>query len=99
MIKEKKEVQMVETEKVVEEALFCDECGKLIAKMNNDGKYRQPVGYWEVVTGHRDWGNDSVDSIEHADLCCDDCLRKFMDKYLTDDDYESRWFNIEHDRY
>lgn len=38
--------------------------------------------YFEVTTGHHDWGNDSCDSIEHKDIC-PDCIGKVSLDYLT----------------
>ena len=34
-----------------------------------------------VTTGHRDWGHDSCDSIEHYDIC-PRCINKFVADYL-----------------
>ena len=53
--------------------LICDCCGKEIDDMSH---------YWHVCTGHHDWGNDSVDSIEQYDLCSDECLKEKIDLFL-----------------
>ena len=37
--------------------------------------------YYNVTTGHRDWGHDSCDSIEHYDIC-PRCINKFVADYL-----------------
>jgi hypothetical protein len=49
----------------------CDICGKEIT-----GKY------WRLTTHHHDWGNDSVDSYEHSDLCSRECINKALDDYI-----------------
>ena len=54
------------------EYIRCDSCNKKIK-----GKY------FEITTGHNDWGNDSIDSIEHKDIC-DDCVNKYCDNYLKE---------------
>ena len=44
------------TERVlVKSTMYCDVCNSVI---------NSHEGYWELTTGHNDWGNDSVDSIE-----------------------------------
>lgn len=39
--------------------------------------------YFEVTTGHRDWGNDSCESVETRDICRE-CVVDFIKKYLSD---------------
>ena len=48
-----------------------------------------------VTTGHNDWGNDSIDSIEDADVCSDECLKAAFQAYLDDKDYGSKYIKIE----
>ena len=78
------------TEKVcVSEITYCDVCKRNI----NTNK-----GYWELTTGHHDWGNDSVDSIEHFDICSEICLRKKFDEYIKEsgeDDWNTMYFEVE----
>lgn len=59
---------------LVGKTLYCDICKKEIEKGN---------GYWEVTTGHNDWGNDSRDSIEHFDVCSDVCLMMKFGEYIN----------------
>ena len=40
--------------------------------------------FYIVATSHRDWGNDSIDSLRVRSACCDDCLRKIIDEYLSE---------------
>ena len=51
----------------------CDKCGQVIRKNK----------YFEVLTGHNDWGNDSCDSVERHDIC-PDCINKFVADYLEE---------------
>ncbi len=55
----------------------CDVCGKEIPPTTIPHKYGEPIyDYYEVVTHHNDWGNDSVDSYEHFDACSPECACK-----------------------
>ncbi len=63
------ELKTVEVKKEI--GVVCDECGKEISET-----------YYEVVTGHYDWGNDSVDSVDSEDICCLECLEKNQKKYF-----------------
>jgi len=83
----KKEV-VVEQNIIVE--IRCDVCGILIA---DEERYysKTPLYptqyYYECLTSHSDWGNDSGDSIEQIDCCSDECLNKFIQKYLQEKSY------------
>lgn len=72
MIKTKYETKTyTKTEEVmVSEKRYCDVCIKEITGP-----------HWFVTTGHHDWGNDSVDSIEYKDACSIDCLNDIFGKY------------------
>ena len=78
------------TERVcVKETMHCDVCNGII-----DDK----GGYWEVTTGHHDWGNDSMDSIENFDVCSEVCLREIFDKYIRDsaaNNWNTKYFDVE----
>ena len=94
-VKEHYEVMTHEvTEKVlVGETLYCDVCKNKIEK----GK-----GYWELTTGHNDWGNDSCESIEHFDVCSQICLMNKFAEYLDESDktsYNSEYFEVERTRW
>ena len=52
------------------EYLRCDKCANKI-----EGSY------YEVTTGHHDWGNDSCDSVRCYDIC-PDCIQEFTENYL-----------------
>lgn len=90
-IKEHYEVMTHEvTEKVlVGKTLYCDVCGKEIGKRK---------GYWELITGHNDWGHDSCDSIRRFDVCSQMCLMNKFVEYLDNSDiksYNSEYFEVE----
>lgn len=60
----------------------CDICGKLIPPYEK-WTHNEDSLYFDVMTGHHDWGNDSCESIEHRDIC-PDCIDKFVSDYLRD---------------
>ena len=63
----------IKEEEVVVDVV-CDVCNKnLTETLYNFNK----KGYLEIITSHRDWGNDSGDSLEFFQVC-DDCLEKFI---------------------
>lgn len=54
------------------EYLRCDFCKKKIVNKEK---------YFEVTTGHRDWGNDSCDSIRRSDVCVN-CINECFNDHL-----------------
>lgn len=52
----------------------CDRCGDDI---------KESEVYYNVVTHHNDWGNDSIDSYENFDLC-NDCYLSFIGEYFKE---------------
>ena len=82
-------------EVVVGSTCSCDVCGKLIEK-RTENKIIYCIGsYWELCTGHHDWGNDSIDSIEYFDLCSKECIQKKFDSYL-ENCCGSEYFELSH---
>lgn len=71
----KTEERVVVDKHCVDVHLICDCCGKEI---------EQHSYYWNVCTGHYDWGNDSVDSVKHYDLCSNECFKKEVDSFLEE---------------
>lgn len=66
----------------------CDICKKEIT-----GKF------WNLTTYHSDWGNDSVDSYEHFDLCSRECINKALDDYINNcKTSNTQCFELEQDR-
>lgn len=60
----------------------CDVCKRVIEPTS----YREDSSrYFEVTTGHNDWGNDSCESIEHFDIC-PTCIGEFVTKYAQEAD-------------
>ena len=82
------------TEKVIKikrkvTGIKCDICEKIIPVNKGDESM-----YFDVTTGHHDWGNDSCESIESMDIC-PDCIDKFVSEYLQDAARTSRYIEIE----
>ena len=67
----------------------CDICNKIIPVENN--RYRH---YFEVTTGHHDWGNDSYESRTQYDIC-PDCINGFVTDYLKDAYDTTRYLEVE----
>ena len=78
------------TERVcVKETMHCDVCGGII---DANG------AYWELTTGHCDWGHDSVDSIENFDICSEACLREKFYEYARESsasEWNTMYFEVE----
>lgn len=68
-IKEKKEVTEV---KEVTVGHKCDNCGKVVNKVNF------PDEWHSFSSQHREWGNDSCDSFEYYEVCSPEC---YIDKF------------------
>ena len=89
----KEETRTVTDSFLVSEKRYCDVCGKEITGP-----------FWEVTTGHYDWGNDSTDSIEDKDCCSVECLSELFDEYkhvstVKDGLYNTQYFHVDHARY
>lgn len=82
------------TERVlVRSELLCGMCRKKIGRCN---------GYWKAHAWHDDWGNDSIESHEHFDVCSTECLIKKFEEYCTDSsqsDYNTWQIEVEHTMY
>lgn len=91
-------VAMVEQRTPYIKTTKCDRCGKVVNKVHC-GQFVKPckykrTSYYHVVTGHNDWGNDSVDSLESKDIC-PSCL---IDEYSDYVDRSSGCNNTEYIR-
>lgn len=72
-------------QKKVLSSIVCDVCNKTIkTKLATNKKDKVSEYFYIVATSHRDWGNDSIDSLRVRSACCDDCLRKIIDEYLSE---------------
>lgn len=84
MKKLSKEAQTIEyRKKRLVEAIECDKCKRIIKPTIYN---EESSKYFTVTTGHRDWGNDSCESIEHFDIC-PHCIDKFVSRYLQECPY------------
>lgn len=85
MIKKITRKVMKEVTETVSSVGICDICGKEFNYepwLNKEKK----ATYYHIVTGHRDWGVDSYESMEYTDACCDECLSRFTQKWIKDED-------------
>ena len=83
----------------------CDKCGKVIFKHYGDEfvelaknvGINKRVSFYQVTTGHNDWGNDSVDSITHMEIC-PSCLVNEYSDYVdrSSKGINSEYIEIEH---
>ena len=69
----KEEMKMIEVHRDILDHLICDKCKK---------KIEHSVFYWDVVTGHHEWGNDSVDSIKERHICLY-CITPFVTEFIS----------------
>lgn len=66
---------------------YCDRCKKLVLKQIGGAFLKEYTGdifsvsYYSVTTGHHDWGNDSIDSIE-TKVICRSCLTEEYADYV-----------------
>ena len=67
----------------------CDICEKIIPVNSRNGSM-----YFNVTTGHHDWGNSSWESRESQDIC-PDCITKFTTKYLRNAAGSTRYIEID----
>lgn len=75
-----KEVEVkIATPRIVE-YMRCDGCGKKIIPSPGFGSETESE-YVEMTTGHRDWGNDSCDSVEVYHYC-KKCAAKKASEYI-----------------
>ena len=74
----------------------CDVCGHIIEPPPVPYEWMEDeYKYYDVTTGHNDWGNDSCDSVKHHDIC-PNCINKFVAGYLGNDNaYLSAYIEIE----
>lgn len=78
--------EVAKTEQVVVK-IICDVCETEIASKNE---------YYEVeFTQTHDTWIESFDSISTSQVCSSDCLRKKIDGYITENDYDSMSIDVE----
>lgn len=85
MIEEHGEKRTITQNVIVSKTCVCDVCKKLIFERRFDpqyaGKHKVPVQWYRVTTGHNDWGNDSVDSVETMHVCSPECLNQVLHEF------------------
>lgn len=67
--------------------ITCDICGKVICDFDATppkNSVGESAAYFALTTGHHDWGNDSPDSIEHTDICSEDCVKTALIRYFKE---------------
>lgn len=69
----KNEERVVKVPIIARAVRSCDICGKEITGP-----------YFEVMTSHSEWGNDSIESIRLIDCCDSTCLHHAVDRYRID---------------
>ena len=61
----------------------CDVCGADILPTSRNFP-REEKTFYEILTYHNDWGNDSVESHSHYHACSISCAMKFTAQYLAE---------------
>ena len=108
MIKKYTETKLVKDIVTVKSEIYCDKCNKLLyteyPRIGLNGKRRKEVPHkidiYEVTTGHNDWGNDSVDSIDSFHSCSD-CLPDVINDYIlrSKERNNTEYIDISHTHY
>ena len=75
MKKENFEFRTVKRMVVTDHRLYCDVCNKEIPDKS---------WYYDIVTGHHDWGRDSIDSVNSFDACSEKCVKEKVDFYFDE---------------
>ena len=100
MIKKITRKVMREVEETVSSVGICDICGK---EFNYEPRHKaKTASYYHIVTGHHDWGNDSCESVDSRDACCNECLSRFTQEWLKDEDVlssDTAYIEIHKDRH
>lgn len=74
------------------DGIQCDRCKRVIS-MDQYKSNRKGARYFEVTTGHNDWGSESIESIEDHDIC-PECLTDFINAYLKEEDSNTAYIGI-----
>lgn len=84
-------VDVIRARKTTLAGIKCDCCEKIVPARSG---YVHENEYYDVTTGHHEWGNDSCDSIEDYDIC-PDCIGRFVTDYLNKTGYASAYIEVE----
>ena len=96
-------IAMVEQKTPYLKTIKCDRCGKIVGRIycgefRMNRKYKD-LSYYHVVTGHNDWGNDSIDSLESKDICPSCLINEYSDYVDRSTGWNNtQYINIEHRR-
>ena len=91
---------LVEDEEII--GCTCDVCGKVIfpvaEKKECFSGYHISTEWYNITTGHCDWGVDSMDSIERKEVCSIECAKKIIDEYCRRSwgNVDTEYIEIEH---
>lgn len=82
------EIEHTVTEECAVKA-FCDVC---------ETEIKEKVPYFDITTGHHDWGNDSHESREEYQVCSEECLQQLVDSYKsrTERRINTEYIDIKH---
>ena len=77
--------------------IYCDDCGVLIGRHIQGKRPTVSFDYYEVTTGHYDWGNDSCESIDEK-IYCPTCLYKAFNVYISNSNHQqnTKYMRIAH---
>jgi len=83
MIEEHKRKVMKEIDEICGAKIICDKCGKVIFDFVDGNSHNKiDACYFQLTTGHHDWGNDSPDSVKCDELCCETCVINALADYF-----------------
>ena len=95
-----KELEVVRSRRFEIAGIKCDICGTIIEPPSKEDRFNwmdEKYKYYEVTTGHHDWGNESCESVQHYDIC-PGCIDAFTNEYLKNKDSQrSGYIDIETD--
>jgi len=103
MVKTETKKETICQDVIISEECRCDRCGRHLWFHTKDGwkkpGFKDTADYYHIVTGHHDWGNDSVDSIEIYDVCVG-CAKKMYEEYIEDsfNKINTLYFECGHER-
>lgn len=92
------ETREVKSLEKVNVGIKCDNCERMYSLIPIKDCIRirdKEKKFYHVRTGHHDWGNDSIDSVEYYDFCCYKCLHSFFEMYFLRNDSETAYMDIE----
>lgn len=93
MIEEHKRKVMKEIDEVCGAKITCDKCGKVILDFVDGGNHnKKDACYFQLTTGHHDWGIDSPESVQCKELCRETCVTDALADYFEASKYSNTAF-------